>query len=56
MEAARRRLEETDAGVDAIAAQCGFGTSESMRRSFQRILRVSPTSYRSRFTGQRRAS
>lgn len=56
VEAARRRLEETDGGVDAIAAQCGFGTSESMRRSFQRTLHVSPTSYRSRFAGERRAS
>jgi transcriptional regulator GlxA family with amidase domain len=56
VEAARRRLEETNTGVDGIAAQCGFGTSESMRRSFQRTLRVSPTSYRSRFTGERRAS
>jgi transcriptional regulator GlxA family with amidase domain len=55
VEAARRRLEETGAGVDAIAAQSGFGTSESMRRSFQRTLRVSPTSYRSRFTGERSA-
>ena len=49
IEAARRRLEETRDNVDAIAAQCGFGTAESMRRSFQRTLRVSPTSYRSRF-------
>jgi len=35
--------------VDEIAEKCGFGTRESMRRSFQRILRVSPTAYRSRF-------
>lgn len=56
VEAARRRLEETRAGVDEIAAQCGFGTSESMRRAFQRTLRVSPTSYRTGFTAERRAS
>lgn len=49
VEAARRRLEETDAGVDEIAAQCGFGTRESMRRAFARTLRVSPSAYRSRF-------
>ena len=49
VEAARRRLEETRANVDQIADQCGFGTSESMRRAFQRTLHVSPTSYRSRF-------
>jgi len=49
VEAARRRLEESRSTVDEIAAQCGFGTRESMRRSFQRRLRVSPTAYRSRF-------
>jgi transcriptional regulator GlxA family with amidase domain len=52
VEAARRRLEETPASVEVVASQCGFGTSESMRRSFQRTLRVSPTSYRSRFEGR----
>ena len=49
VEAARRRLEETRAGVDEIAEQCGFGTRESMRRAFARTLRVSPSAYRSRF-------
>jgi len=49
LEAARRRLEESDANVDQVAAQCGFGTRESLRRAFQRSLRVSPTAYRSRF-------
>ena len=36
VEAARRRLEESDDGVDAIAAGCGFGTAETMRRAFLR--------------------
>lgn len=49
VEAARRRLEESDAGVDQIAAQCGFGTRESLRRAFARALKVSPSAYRSRF-------
>jgi transcriptional regulator GlxA family with amidase domain len=49
MEAARRRLEESTEGVDAIAARCGFGTYESMRRAFIRNLGVSPSAYRSRF-------
>jgi transcriptional regulator GlxA family with amidase domain len=49
VEAARRRLEESSHGVDAIAAQCGFGGAESMRRAFLRTLRVSPGAYRSRF-------
>lgn len=49
VEAARRRLEESSQGVDAIACDCGFGTRESMRRAFIRTLRVSPSSYRERF-------
>jgi len=49
VEAARRRLEESDAGVDQIAAQCGFGTRESLRRAFARTLKVSPSAYRARF-------
>lgn len=49
VEAARRALEETADGVDAIAARVGFGTSESMRRAFTRLLRTSPTTYRERF-------
>ena len=50
IEAARRRLEETDDGVEAIAAGCGFGTAETMRRAFLRTLRVPPAEYRRRFT------
>jgi transcriptional regulator GlxA family with amidase domain len=49
VEAARRALEETADGVDAIAARVGFGTSESMRRAFTRVLHASPTAYRERF-------
>lgn len=46
LEAARRRLEETDRGVDRIAAECGFGSAEVMRRSFVRNLGVPPSAYR----------
>ncbi len=49
VEAARRRLEESSEGVDAIAAQCGFGSAEVMRRAFLRTLRVPPSAYRMRF-------
>jgi len=49
VEAARRRLEESDDGVDAIAAACGFGTAETMRRAFLRAVHVAPTDYRRRF-------
>jgi transcriptional regulator GlxA family with amidase domain len=49
VEAARRRLEESAHGVDQVAAACGFGTAESMRRAFLRTVRVSPAAYRNRF-------
>jgi transcriptional regulator GlxA family with amidase domain len=56
VEAVRRRLEETRSTVDEVAAECGFGTRESMRRAFHRTLRVSPTAYRSHFAKEGRAS
>jgi Transcriptional regulator containing an amidase domain and an AraC-type DNA-binding HTH domain len=49
LEAARRMLEETDAGLDEAASDCGFGSAESMRRVFLRILHVTPGEYHSRF-------
>jgi transcriptional regulator GlxA family with amidase domain len=45
-EAARRQLEETDDTVVAIAARCGFGSAETMRRNFIRRVGVSPDQYR----------
>jgi transcriptional regulator GlxA family with amidase domain len=48
-EAARRLLEETDDTVTAIAAHCGFGTAETMRRNFVRRMGVSPDHYRRTF-------
>jgi transcriptional regulator GlxA family with amidase domain len=49
LEAARRRLEETAEPVAAVAAACGFGTAETMRRTFLRALAVAPAEYRRRF-------
>jgi transcriptional regulator GlxA family with amidase domain len=49
VEAARRRLEESTHGVEMVAAECGFGTAESMRRAFLRTVHVPPSAYRSRF-------
>ncbi|GHD86809.1 GlxA family transcriptional regulator [Streptomyces naganishii] len=49
LEAARRRLEDTEDGIEEIARACGFGTPESMRRAFVRALAVAPTEYRRRF-------
>jgi transcriptional regulator GlxA family with amidase domain len=49
VEAARRRLEESSQSIELIAEECGFGSTESMRDAFQRLLRVSPQEYRKRF-------
>jgi transcriptional regulator GlxA family with amidase domain len=49
VERARRRLEESDDAIEAIAADCGFGSAETLRRAFLRTLRVGPSAYRSRF-------
>jgi transcriptional regulator GlxA family with amidase domain len=52
LEAARRRLEEGSEPVAAIAAACGFGTAETMRRVFIRVLRLGPAEYRRRFQAE----
>ena len=49
VEAARRRLEESPHGLKTIAADCGFGSADTMRRAFLRTLRVAPVAYRGRF-------
>jgi transcriptional regulator GlxA family with amidase domain len=49
LEAARRQLEDTAKPVAAVALACGFGTAETMRRTFLRALDVGPAEYRRRF-------
>ncbi len=49
VEAARRRLEDGDDGLEGVATACGFGSAEVMRRAFLRTLRVGPAAYRRRF-------
>jgi transcriptional regulator GlxA family with amidase domain len=49
LEAARRALEDTAQPVAAVAAACGFGTAETMRRAFLRALGVAPAEYRRRY-------
>ena len=50
LEAARRELETTTDTVETIAGRCGFGTGETMRRTFSRRLGASPDQYRRRFS------
>jgi transcriptional regulator GlxA family with amidase domain len=49
VEAARRRLEESQNSMEAIASECGFGNVNSMRNVFQRTLKVPPGHYRRHF-------
>jgi len=52
--AARQKLEQTDLPLQQIARRCGFGTPESLRRSFIASLGVTPGAYRERFRGAAR--
>jgi transcriptional regulator GlxA family with amidase domain len=49
LEAARRTLEDTAQPIATVAAACGFGTAETMRRTFLRALGVAPAEYRRRY-------
>jgi len=49
VEAARRRLEESQNSLETIAGECGFGNVNSMRNVFQRTLRIAPGQYRRHF-------
>jgi len=48
-DAARYKLEQTSSSIETIAAECGFGNAERMRRTFQRLFEISPADYRARF-------
>ena len=49
VEAARRRLEESQNSMETIASECGFGNVNSMRNVFQRALKIAPGQYRRHF-------
>jgi transcriptional regulator GlxA family with amidase domain len=51
VEAARQLLADTRLPAKRIAARCGFGSEETMRRGFVRLQGVSPQDYRQRFGG-----
>jgi transcriptional regulator GlxA family with amidase domain len=50
VEAARRMLSESRLPVKRISQRCGFGSEETMRRSFLRVLSATPQDYRARFS------
>jgi transcriptional regulator GlxA family with amidase domain len=47
---ARRLLEETDLDIDRVADKSGFGTATLLRHHFRRIIGVTPSDYRRRFS------
>lgn len=49
LEAAKVLLATGDHGQETVARRAGFGSADTMRRTFRRALGVSPSSYRSRF-------
>jgi len=50
VEAARRLLSDTRLPVKRVADRCGFGSEETLRRSFLRLLATTPQDYRARFS------
>jgi AraC-like DNA-binding protein len=49
VEAAQRLLSESRLPVKRIAQRCGFGSEETMRRSFHRLMNITPQDFRARF-------
>ena len=49
LEAARTLLADTRLPMKRVALRCGFGSEETMRRSFLRLLALTPKDYRQRF-------
>ncbi|WP_236950351.1 GlxA family transcriptional regulator [Mycobacterium sp. MS1601] len=49
LEAAKVLLATGDQGQEAVARRAGFGTPDTMRRTFRRNLGISPGTYRNRF-------
>jgi len=49
VESARKYLEDTDFSLEQIADRCGLGGLVSMRRTFLRNLRTTPSDYRRAF-------
>jgi transcriptional regulator GlxA family with amidase domain len=56
VEAARHLLSEGRMPIKRVSRRCGFRSEEAMRRSFLRILQVTPSDYRDRFGGDESAS
>jgi AraC family transcriptional activator FtrA len=47
---AQRQLERSGRSIEDVAAAVGFGSAQTLRLHFRRVLGTSPTTYRRRFT------
>jgi transcriptional regulator GlxA family with amidase domain len=56
VEAARNCLETGTTGIQQVAHQCGFGSTDTLRRAFLRHLGISPGDYRQRSQGTARTA
>ncbi|MGS0688729.1 GlxA family transcriptional regulator [Nakamurella sp. GG22] len=56
LDEARQLLESTDLPIDQVAANCGFGSTVTMRQRFAAAFDTSPAEYRRRFDARTGAS
>ena len=56
VEAARRQLQQTNKGFKQVAAAAGFGSVDSMRRAFLRLLGITAQTYRAQLSARTRNS
>ena len=50
LESACRLLETTNSSIEQVAKTCGFGTPETMNRTFRRRLNTTPGDHRHHFS------
>jgi len=49
-----KRRAVTDKGIKQVAAASGFGSADSMRRAFLRLLGITPQTYRAQLSARTR--
>jgi transcriptional regulator GlxA family with amidase domain len=49
VEAAQQMIDSSSKGLKEIADECGFGSADSMRRTFQRVIGITAGEYTERF-------
>lgn len=56
VEAAQQQIDSSSLGLKEIADTCGFATADAMRRTFMRVIGISPSAYATRFNRSRNLS